>query len=153
MNKKYCYPSNFLALKFLQILIGSVDFFFFRTFFFFEYAKQRKRKYISKINKIINNIYFFAHRFFDDKIKLFCHISFGAKETWRKENMCDEIFLNLLSQSLDRIFILLEKASVTRGINPTQTDTCNLKTVRSWSKFKKFHMHGFNYTLIFKLFS
>ena len=82
-----------------------------------------------------------------------CHISFGAKETWRKENMCDEIFLNLLSQSLDRIFILLEKASVTRGINPTQTDTCNLKTVRSWSKFKKFHMHGFNYTLIFKLFS
>ena len=83
----------------------------------------------------------------------FCHISFGAKETWRKENMCDEIFLNLLSQSLDRIFILLEKASVTRGINPTQTDTCNLKTVRSWSKFQKFHMHGFNYTLIFKLFS
>ena len=83
----------------------------------------------------------------------FCPISFGAKETGRKENMCDEIFLNLLSQSLDRIFILLEKASVTRGINPTQTDTCNLKTVRSWSKFKKFHMHGFKYTLIFKLFS
>ena len=77
-----------------------------------------------------------------------CHISFGAKETWRKENMCDEIFLNLLSQSLDRIFILLEKASVTRGINPTQTDTCNLKTVRSWSKFKKFHMHRFGNTYI-----
>jgi len=44
MNKKYCYPSNFLALKFLQILIGSVDFFFFRTFFFFEYAKRILRR-------------------------------------------------------------------------------------------------------------
>ena len=54
MNKKYCYPSNFLALKFLQILIGSVDFFFFRTFFFFEYAKQRKRKYKFKINNSNN---------------------------------------------------------------------------------------------------
>ena len=56
MNKKYCYPSNFLALKFLQILIGSVDFFFFRTFFFFEYAKQRKRKYKFKINNSNNDV-------------------------------------------------------------------------------------------------
>ena len=54
---------------------------------------------------------------------------------------------------IKRYFIEDSRSDDTRLINPTQTDTCNLKTVRSWSKFKKFHMHGFNYTLIFKLFS
>ena len=56
MNKKYCYPSNFLALKFLQILIGSVDFFFFRTFFFFEYAKRILRRLTERNAEVAKNV-------------------------------------------------------------------------------------------------
>ena len=60
------------ANKSVQILNESVDFFFFRTFFFFEYAKQRKRKYksktnISKIKTIL--IYYCAHHPADDTKK------------------------------------------------------------------------------------
>ena len=66
---------------------------------------------------------------------------------WRKRNAAQRKhvrwnFLEFTSQSLARIFIPINKASVTRGINPTQTDTCNPIDDRSWSKFKKFHMHA-----------
>ena len=49
------------ANKSVQILIGCVDFFFFRTFFFFEYAKQKERK-VQIQNK--NNFNFSSHHFF-----------------------------------------------------------------------------------------